>query len=100
MNCQELIKTLEQGEYAIISNDELQELLQNSKSKTITNTMISGNIYLLKVCNNIIVIEQSDKNELLARIFSFEDDAEAFVKDRMETYEKMWDGCGCKVKYY
>ena len=23
-----------------------------------------------------------------------------FVKGRLDTYERMWDGCGCRVSYY
>ncbi len=26
--------------------------------------------------------------------------ARRFVEDRMETYERMWDGCGCRIDYH
>jgi hypothetical protein len=26
--------------------------------------------------------------------------AQQFVADRMAQYERMWDGCGCRVRYY
>ena len=28
-----------------------------------------------------------------------ESEARAFVEERLETYDRMWDGCGCKVHY-
>jgi hypothetical protein len=27
-------------------------------------------------------------------------EARALVARRLETYDKMWDGCGCKVDYH
>ena len=27
-------------------------------------------------------------------------DATAFVMKRTEEYERMWDGCGCRIEYY
>jgi len=27
-------------------------------------------------------------------------EAEEFIKERLEIYNRMWDGCGCKVDYY
>jgi len=29
-----------------------------------------------------------------------EDEARAFIRDRLDTYDRMWDGCGCKIDYY
>lgn len=26
--------------------------------------------------------------------------AEAFLQDRINRYERMWDGCGCGIRYY
>jgi hypothetical protein len=26
--------------------------------------------------------------------------AARFVADRLATYERMWDGCGCRIDYY
>ena len=26
--------------------------------------------------------------------------AERFVEDRLSDYERMWDGCGCKIEYH
>lgn len=27
-------------------------------------------------------------------------EARSFVDGRLETYDNMWNGCGCKVDYY
>ena len=28
------------------------------------------------------------------------DEVDDFVRDRLAIYERMWDGCGCRVDYY
>ena len=40
-----------------------------------------------------------DGNALARRMPSIED-ATDFVNDRLGTYERMWDGCGCKINYF
>jgi hypothetical protein len=40
------------------------------------------------------------KNEVALRGFESLQKAQEFVTDRLAVYEKMWDGCGCKVDYY
>lgn len=49
---------------------------------------------------SFLVQEQTPSGEVLVRRFATRDDADAFVDDRLQTYDRMWDGCGCKVRYY
>ena len=44
------------------------------------------------------VEEPTSRQRVLRRLA--EDEVAAFVKDRLDTYERMWDGCGCKVEYF
>ena len=50
--------------------------------------------------NGLIIQEKSTKDELLIRSVQLKEEAEKFITERLEIYEKMWDGCGCKVEYY
>jgi hypothetical protein len=34
------------------------------------------------------------------RRLSDADEACQFVQRRLEDYERVWDGCGCKIDYY
>jgi hypothetical protein len=63
-------------------------------------TGIGGKIRTLEIDGVILVQEETTEREVLVRRFETLEDAEAFVSDRMETYERMWDGCGCKVHYF
>ncbi|UCC82757.1 MAG: hypothetical protein JSW46_17585 [Gemmatimonadota bacterium] len=47
--------------------------------------------------------ELAEACEVVERVLRRLSDAEEaghFVKDRLEAYERMWDGCGCKIDYY
>jgi len=46
-----------------------------------------------------LVQEKSNKDEFVIRLINSKKDADKFIAKRMETYDKMWDGRGCKVKY-
>jgi len=36
----------------------------------------------------------------VARLLGGPQEADAFVRKRLEEYERMWDGCGVKVDYF
>jgi len=55
---------------------------------------------ILKINSVIILQARTTKHELILRKLKSIEEAKKVVNDRLETYEKMWDGCGCKVDYY
>jgi hypothetical protein len=100
MNLDKLITALKEEKYSVINEEELQELLFHSQNLIEKETYISGKIRLLKVNDELIIQEKSDKDELIIRPVKTIEEAEELIKQRLEIYEKMWDGCGCKVDYY
>ena len=84
----------------IISPDELDQLRQNSKLIMQKDTQMSDFIRILLVNEIYIIQEYSKKGEIILRRFDSEADAREFVSARLQIYEKMWDGCGCKIDYY
>jgi hypothetical protein len=46
-----------------------------------------------------MVQEETPDRVVLTRRMATREAAEAFVNDRLEIYERMWDGCGCKINY-
>ena len=42
--------------------------------------------------------EPSDDARVLRRLLD-EEEAHRFVARRLEQYERMWDGCGCRIDY-
>jgi hypothetical protein len=67
-------------------------------SNTFNNLIGYLRIYLC-LRNIVLVQEETPDREVLVRIRPTREAAEEFVAHRLETYERMWDGCGCKVDY-
>ena len=100
MNINKIISSVKQKKYSSISKVELDELLSQSSILIENDTYISDKIRLLKIDNELIIQEKTTKDELLIRSINSIKEAEEFINQRLEIYEKMWDGCGCKVDYY
>lgn len=83
-----------------MNSADSDDLLNNCEIILERDTLISGFIRILKYKNYYITQETTDKNEVVLRLFEQCKDAEALVQDHLETYDMMWDGCGCKVNYY
>ena len=100
MSIEKIISLVKKKKYSSISKEELNELLSQSKILIEKDTYISDKIRLLQFHNELIIQEKSTKDELLIRSVQLKEEAEKFITERLEIYEKMWDGCGCRVDYY
>jgi hypothetical protein len=100
MNVEGIISSAKKKKYLIIDEVELNELLSNSKLIIEENTYISDKIRLLKFNDDLIVQEKTMKDEFLIRVMHTEAEARELINHRLEIYNRMWDGCGCKVDYY
>ena len=100
MNINKIIASAKNKKYLEISETDLNELLSNSKLIQEENTYISDKIRLLKIKDDLILQEKTTKGEYLIRYIKTKKEAEELIKARLKIYEKMWDGCGCKVDYY
>jgi hypothetical protein len=100
MRIKELISRAKKKAYLKINEKDLELLLSKCKVVEEKDTLISGKLRLLSFQNNLFTQEQSDKGELLIRFMTNKEEAKEFIDERMETYDKMWDGCGCRVHYY
>lgn len=100
MNSEKILIFTKKKNYSIISKEDLNEILLKSKILIEKDTHISDKIRLLKFNDELILQEKTTKDEYLIRIMKSKKEAEKFIKQRLEIYDKMWDGCGCKVEYY
>jgi len=100
MTINKIIDSAKNKKYLIINENDLNELLTNSELLIEENTYISDKIRLLKINDDLILQEKTTKDEYLIRHIKTKAEAEKLIKERLEIYEKMWDGCGCKVDYY
>jgi len=84
---------------AELDHDELQVLLDAADLVRDDDTCLAGRIRILDVDGVTMVQEQAQDGRILVRRIGSEDAAHRLVDDRLATYERMWDGCGCKVDY-
>lgn len=100
MNLEKILSAAKKNKYSIINKEELEKLLSQSQTLIEKDTHISDKIRLLKLDGDLIIQEKTTKDELLIRIVKTKKEAEDLIAQRLEIYDKMWDGCGCKVDYY
>ena len=100
MNIPKAIASAKKKKFSVINEDELNYFLSRSSILIEKDTLISDKIRLLKFKDELILQEKSTKDEYLIRIMKTKKEAEEIIKERLEIYDKMWDGCGCKVNYY
>ena len=100
MNASEIITRALNSKYLIIDEDELKLVLDNSEIVKIEDTHLSDFIRVLKYNEKLFVQEKTFKNEILIRKMNSIKDVNSFIKERLDFYERKWDGCGCKIDYY
>jgi len=86
--------------YIVISANELAGLLKSSKIIFEQDTRLRDYIRILQVEGYFILQETSNTSEIIIRLFENVIEAMNLVNDRLQIYDKMWDGCGCKINYY
>jgi len=100
MKVESIIEKARKSKYVKLSESELVNLLSASQILQDEETNISDKIRLLKFNGELLIQEKTDKDELLIRLMKTKEEADYFIKERLEIYDKMWDGCGCRVDYY
>jgi hypothetical protein len=81
--------------------EDLDALLAATTLTREADTHFAGMIRILEFEHRLFVQEQHpETKQVLVRHFGDRTAADVFVQDRLDTYERMWDGCGCKVHYF
>ncbi len=86
--------------YLVITPAQLEALLSEAETLREQDTGMNGMIRVLRVGDAILIQEKSDRVEYLLRRVEDTAAAERFIAERLEIYDRMWDGCGCKVHHY
>jgi hypothetical protein len=100
MKVESIIEKARKSRYVKLSESELENLLSASQILQDKETNISDTIRLLKFNGELLIQEKTDKDEFIVRLMKTKEEADYFIKERLEIYDKMWDGCGCRVDYY
>ncbi len=100
MTTEEIFSKASNSKYLIIEDQELNSVLKSAEIIREEDTCLSDYIRLLKYNGNLFIQEITFKKEVLLRKINSIKDADSFLQERLDYYERKWDGCGCKIDYY
>lgn len=95
----EVIALLEEVGVAEISAAEADALLRAARVLREEDTRLAGPIRVFDLGGRVVVGESTTRGQPLARLLPSLEAAHRLVEDRLAVYERMWDGCGCRVDY-
>lgn len=100
MEASEIFIKAANSKYIIIDDSSLSSILEGAEILRTENTHLSDFIRLLKFDDDLFIQETTFKKEILIRKMESMKDADFFIQERLDYYERKWDGCGCKIDYY
>jgi hypothetical protein len=83
-----------------IDRDELVRVLEWAEAIRAEDTVLAGWIRILSLDGHVLVQEETPDRDILVRKLASIDAANGLVDGRLADYERMWDGCGCKIDYF
>jgi hypothetical protein len=95
-----ILSALNADDYRKLTQEELAILLASSEMVRDEDTMFCDRIRILRRGGIYLVQETTNHQELIVRQVAGIEAANELVNSRLEIYEKMWNGCGCKIEYY
>ena len=100
MEAKEIFSKASNTNYLIIDDADLESVLNNSEILRVEDTYLSDFIRVIKYDEKLFVQETTFKKEIIIRKMDSMKEVDFFVQERLDYYERKWDGCGCKIDYY
>lgn len=100
MITEEIFSKALNSKYIIIEEHELHTVLKDAEILREEDTYLSDHIRLLKYNDILFIQEITFNKEVLLRKMDSMKDADSLIQERLDYYERKWDGCGCKIDYY
>lgn len=100
MDAKDIFTKALNSSFVLIKEKELEEILSKSEILRVEDTQLSDLIRVLKFDDQLFIQEVTFKKEILLRKMDSLKDVDFFIQDRLDYYERKWDGCGCKINYY
>jgi hypothetical protein len=95
-----IVDKLEYGKALAISSKDLDRVLRGTELLDEIDTHLNKTIRLLRYHDHLLLQEYSFDGDILLRKMESREAADALVQARLDTYERMWDGCGCKINFF
>ena len=99
MTIVELNHRLRQHEIIPLSAEEWNELAVCFEVVERHHTFVVGDLLILRGDVGLVALDQPADSKRVVRQLSSYEEKDLFVQERLATYERMWDGCGCRIDY-
>ena len=100
MTKSDLLAKIQKQSVIEISRADLASLLENAAVLRSEDTGLSGLCRILSWEGVLLFQEETPRGEVLIREMNSRKAADQLMADRLATYDRMWDGCGCKIDYF
>ncbi|KPK59721.1 MAG: hypothetical protein AMS21_09800 [Gemmatimonas sp. SG8_38_2] len=100
MTIEELSRSLEAEGIVSIPVTEWEKLAHEFEELERHGTFVAGDLLIVRGIMGLAAVEEPSVGERVLRRFADAEEVRSFVQQRLDQYERMWDGCGCKVDYY
>jgi hypothetical protein len=90
---------LSAGKIVLLSREAWEKLADGFEVLEDHDTGLAGRLLLTRGPVGFVVVEEPDPGRRALRRFLEVEEAQRFIRERLEAYERMWDGCGCKIDY-
>ena len=94
-----ITNAFEDRRFLIISSEDLERIRGEAELLEEIDTRLNKTIRLFQYQGRLILQEYSFEGDIIVRPTESREMADAFVQSRLDTYERMWDGCGCKINF-
>lgn len=100
MTPKELTDRLLDHRIVCVSEQDWESLADSYEQIESHDTVVAGDLLIVRTDVGLAAVEQPRSGERVVRVLGGVDAVLPFVQGRLQLYERMWDGCGCKVDYY
>lgn len=95
-----LKKAHEAGEVLRLSGAEWEEAQRFLEVIETHPALPDSKLLLVRFDSRLVAVEQARSDEWVVRPLPDETEAREFIERRQAEYDRMWNGCGCKIDYY
>ena len=100
MTADELRRRLDEERIVSLSADAWAAIAGEFDVLESHETNIAGALVVVRAGDRPAAVEQPEDGTRVVRRLDDGDAVRAFVAERLADYERMWDGCGCRIDYY
>ena len=96
----ELVERLQEQPVVTLDAREWIDISEQFDEVERHSTLSGGDLVVVRLATGYAAVEQPTRDKRVIRRLANIEEVRRFVANRLEDYERMWDGCGCKIDYY